>query len=205
MLPLCGHYLQVHLKEAVAELGGLDSAVAEGGSNFSLGQKQLVCMARCVLKKTRILVLDEATAAMDLQVRGGQGNGRGGHTCVVTRRLGTVRWPDSHSERVQLAGWHWMSVALWQAARRTRFGFSPADHMVPWYCLTARTQTDALIQKTIRKVFAERTTVTIAHRLDTIIFSDRILAMASGQLKEFDSPTTLLQNPASFFTKLVGS
>ncbi len=47
--------------------------------------------------------------------------------------------------------------------------------------------------------------MTIAHRLDTIIFSDRILAMASGQLKEFDTPTTLLQNSASFFTKLVGT
>jgi ABC-type multidrug transport system ATPase subunit len=92
--------------------------------------KQLVCMARCVLKKTRLLVLDEATAAMDLQ-------------------------------------------------------------------------TDSLIQKTIRKVFGERTTITIAHRLDTIIFSDKILAMASGRHKEFDTPTALLGNPRSMFSKLV--
>jgi ABC-type multidrug transport system ATPase subunit len=92
--------------------------------------KQLVCMARCVLKKTRLLVLDEATAAMDLQ-------------------------------------------------------------------------TDSLIQKTIRNVFKDRTTITIAHRLDTIIFSDKILAMASGQLKEFDTPNVLLQNRNSMFNMLV--
>mmetsp|Transcript_12259 Transcript_12259/g.33459 ORF Transcript_12259/g.33459 Transcript_12259/m.33459 type:complete len:1462 (-) Transcript_12259:707-5092(-) len=121
----------VHLRQAVADLpGGLDAPVVEGGQNFSVGQKQLVCMARCVLKRTKVLLLDEATAAMDLQ-------------------------------------------------------------------------TDALVQRTIRRVFAERTTITIAHRLDTIIYSDKVLAMASGELKECGSPDALLNVPWSIFNKLV--
>lgn len=49
-------------------------------------------------------------------------------------------------------------------------------------------QTDSLIQKTIRRVFKGRTTITIAHRLDTIIFSDKILAMASGEMKVGGAP-----------------
>lgn len=110
-------------------------------------------------------------------------------------------------------------------------------------------QTDSLIQRTIRRVFAERATLTIAHRLDTIIFSDKILAMAQGQVggrccgqqekaswchasfaahfknscvllagrvqnpdaphalwwqvKEFDKPSTLLDDPHSMFNRLV--
>jgi ABC-type multidrug transport system fused ATPase/permease subunit len=121
----------VHLKHSVAEMpGGLDAPVAEAGANFSLGRRQLVCMARCVLRKTRLLVLDEATAAMDLH-------------------------------------------------------------------------TDALVQRTVRRAFADRTTLTIAHRLDTIIHSTRVLAMARGEVIEFDAPLKLLQDEGSMFSKLV--
>lgn len=109
---------------------GLLAPVDPSGANFSVGQRQLICLARAFLVKSRILVLDEATAAMDLA-------------------------------------------------------------------------TDALIQAAIRTHFSERTILTIAHRIDTIIASDKILVMGAGQVLEYDAPQKLLEDPASAFYQLV--
>ena len=121
----------VRLEQVVDELeAGLESKVVDNGSNFSVGQKQLICLARAILKKNRVLVLDEATANTD-----------------------------------------------------------PA--------------TDQVIQATIRKEFADCTILTIAHRLNTIMDSDRILVMDEGEAREFDRPQDLLQDGDSFFSSMV--
>ncbi|KAG5881559.1 hypothetical protein JTB14_033064 [Gonioctena quinquepunctata] len=117
----------VELKGAITDL---NQQVSEGGSNFSAGQRQLICLARAIVRNNKILVMDEATANVD-------------------------------------------------------------------------PQTDSLIQKTIRERFKDCTVLTIAHRLNTIMDSDRVLVMDAGQAMEFAHPHQLLQSPDGYFTKMV--
>jgi ABC-type multidrug transport system fused ATPase/permease subunit len=107
--------------------GKLDATINEGGSNLSSGQRQLVSLARALLAPSNILVLDEATAAVDVE-------------------------------------------------------------------------TDAMLQNTLRtSMFNNRTIITIAHRINTILDSDRIIVLDKGEVKEFDSPAELVRQKGLFY------
>lgn len=60
-------------------------------------------------------------------------------------------------------------------------------------------ESDSLIQSTIRKSFGHATILTIAHRLNTILDSDKVLVLDQGQLREFDTPHNLLSDRSSIF------
>lgn len=120
-----------HLRDHVQKNmeGGLDAKILELGSNLSIGQRQLLSLSRALLVRSKILVLDEATASIDVE-------------------------------------------------------------------------TDQHLQRTIREEFKDRTIITIAHRLNTIIDSDKIVVLSEGRVIEFASPSELLKDKESAFYSL---
>eukprot|EP01138_Halocafeteria_seosinensis_P001293 gb/GECG01001326.1/.p1 GENE.gb/GECG01001326.1/~~gb/GECG01001326.1/.p1 ORF type:complete len:1688 (+),score=180.73 gb/GECG01001326.1/:1-5064(+) len=124
---------QVSLEEPVRKANEqLNSPVSEGGENWSDGQRQLICMARALLRNSKIIILDEATASVDVE-------------------------------------------------------------------------SDAILQQTIRNQFKNNTVITIAHRVHTILDSDRVMVLDDGEIAEFDSPSRLLSKSGSLFSELMKS
>nr|BAC04300.1 unnamed protein product [Homo sapiens] len=110
--------------------GGLDAVVTEGGENFSVGQRQLFCLARAFVRKSSILIMDEATASIDMA-------------------------------------------------------------------------TENILQKVVMTAFADRTVVTIAHRVHTILTADLVIVMKRGNILEYDTPESLLAQENGVFASFV--
>ncbi|CAH0561097.1 unnamed protein product [Brassicogethes aeneus] len=122
--------IKVNLMAVIQKMGGLDQMIEGAGENLSVGQKQLICLARAVLHNAKILCIDEATASIDIE-------------------------------------------------------------------------TDRQIQHTLRSAFRKSTVLTIAHRIETILDSDRILVLDDGKIVEFDTPDNLMSTPSSIFSRLI--
>ena len=121
----------IGLKEVVSGLPGkLSYQVADSGENLSMGQRQLICLGRALLRPSQILVMDEASASLDLQC-------------------------------------------------------------------------DQSMKAVIRSSFQHCTILTIAHRLNTVLQSDRIMVFEAGRLREFDAPSRLLQHRGGLLAQLM--
>lgn len=69
-----------------------------------------------------------------------------------------------------------------------------------FYQAAVDVETDALLQRTLRSsIFQERTIITIAHRINTIIDSDRIVVLDKGRVAEFDTPANLIKRGGKFY------
>ena len=101
---------------------GIYFKITEAGSNLSAGERQLICICRAILRKNRVVILDEATANID----------------IVTEKM---------------------------------------------------------IQELIEQEFASSTVITIAHRINTIIRSDKVLVLSHGEVLEYDTPKNLMEDP----------
>lgn len=61
-------------------------------------------------------------------------------------------------------------------------------------------ETDSLLQSTLRsRIFQDRTIITIAHRINTILDSDKIIVLQQGQVAEFDTPSALIRRKGHFY------
>ena len=107
----------------------LSHVISENGSNLSIGEKQLICITRAILRKSKVVILDEATASIDFK----------------------------HEE---------------------------------------------IIQKAIDQLLKNSTLISIAHRIKTVLNSDKILVLEKGEVKEYDKPDVLLKDKKSYFSEL---
>ena len=114
------HYILEHHPQ------GLEQNIVENGGNLSIGEKQLICITRAILRKSKIVIMDEATASIDFK-------------------------------------------------------------------------TEEIIQKAVNELLRDSTLITIAHRIKTVVNSDKILVLDNGSVIEYDTPNNLLQNKKSYF------
>ena len=121
---------EVSLNLCTEEPSDLDTMIVGQQLNFSSGQKQLFCLARSILRRNKIVMMDEATSNID-------------------------------------------------------------------------NETDKLMQSIVREKFKDCTMITIAHRLRTVVCSDKIVVMENGACKEFGTPAELVSNEDSLFRNFV--